>query len=252
MLESPSQSPFLSISSNHRSRSPSQTLRLLHDGSYKMFDPSLSSVSVSIEDSYVDESIDSHSRDDVIEVFRMIRNPAACIYITFLISITMFPVWTSALVSHQQCSTTKRWANDLYTPLTFVLFNVGDLAGREIAANPVIYHWASKRLFTLSLWRMLFVPLLFSCKTMNTYPWFQLQSDMFSFLIQFSFGCSHGLLLTTSFVCSPVLLSSKIKNATMVKIMSEILMFALAFGLLSGSVGSFPITWLAAQHRELP
>lgn len=249
LLESPRQSPLSSVSSGSSlSRSPSQTTRLLHDGPYELFDPSLSSLSGSIEYRNVNGSNKSHPQAaDVMKVFRMIQSPAACIYITFVVSITMFPVWTSALVSNQQCSTPQRWANDLYTPLTFILFNAGDLAGRVLAANPVVYNWTSKRLSLLSLWRVMFVPLLFSCATTNTYPWFQLHSDMFSFFVQFFFGCSHGLLLTTSFVCSPALLAKE-KNDTMVKIMSEILMLALALGLLSGSVGSFPITWLVAPH----
>jgi equilibrative nucleoside transporter 1/2/3 len=173
----------------------------------------------------------------------MIQSPVACIYFTFFISITIFPVWTSSLVSIHQCSTTKRWANDLYTPLTFVLYNLGDLAGRVLAANAVVHHWVSTRLVLFSLARVLLVLLFFTCATAKEYPWFQFHSDTVSFLVQFSFGCSHGLLLATSFVYAPTLLP-KNKNGTSIKIMSEILMFSLALGLLSGSVGSFPISWL--------
>jgi hypothetical protein len=246
LLQSPLESPSSTVKPVNLSGSPSQRTRLLPDKAYEWSDSSLAPFSSSIECREVERANRLLPQANVMEVLRVIHSPVACIYITFLISITMFPVWTSFLVSIQQCSTTERWANDLYTPLTFVLYNVGDFAGRVLAANAMVYNWVSTRLLVLSLGRVLLVLLLFTCPTAKDYPWLQIRSDAFSFLIQLSFGCSHGLLLATSFVYAPTLLP-KNKNDSSVKIMSEILMFALAFGLLSGSVGSFPISWLVAR-----
>ncbi|GAX10462.1 hypothetical protein FisN_21Lu196 [Fistulifera solaris] len=172
--------------------SPSQTTRLLPGKTYEWSDSSLAPLSsASIESCEVKRANSLSTQANVMEVIRVIRSPVACIYITFLTSITMFPVWTSFLVSIQQCSTTKRWANDLYTPLTFVLYNVGDFAGRVLAANSIVYNWVFTRLLLLSLGRVLLVLSLFTCTTAKDYPWLQIRSDIFSFFIQFSFGCSH-------------------------------------------------------------
>jgi hypothetical protein len=177
--------------------------------------------------------------NDTIAAWSHVNGPATCIFFTFFVTLSLFPGWTSELQSVRQCRTYFRLSNDLYTPFSFLLFNVGDLLGRLLSAKITQnrINGLSTKLVTASLLRFLFFPLLFMCIG-GTREGFQIQSDLYSFVIQFSFAVTNGLLVSTAFVHAPTLLPG---TTHMQERSSEILTFAVAFGLLSGSLFSFPV-----------
>jgi hypothetical protein len=187
------------------------------------------------EDSIQEES---EPNNDTVAAWSHVKGPATCIFLTFFVTLSLFPGWTSELQSVRQCRTHFRLSNDLYTPFSFLLFNVGDLLGRLLSAKITQNRIGglSTKLVKASLLRFIFFPLLFMCVGGSG---FQIQSDLYSLLIQFSFAVSNGLLVSTAFVHAPTLLPG---TTHMQERSSEILTFAVAFGLLSGSLFSFPVS----------
>jgi Nucleoside transporter len=76
-----------------------------------------------------------HATGETVEVWNLVQAPAISIFLVFVVTLSLFPAWTSQIQSAQQCQTTSRWRNDLFTPLSFVVFNVGDLAGRLLSSR---------------------------------------------------------------------------------------------------------------------
>jgi hypothetical protein len=113
---------------------------------------------------------------------------------------------------------------------------LGRLLSAKIIQNRI--SGLSTKLGKLSFLRFLFFPLWFICVG-GSREGFQNQSDISSLLIQFSFAVSNGLLISIAFVHAPTLLPG---IAHMQERSSEILTFAVAFGLLSGSLFSFPVS----------
>jgi len=82
---------------------------------------------------------DHNEQHSITSIFYEVKSPAFTICFTFLVTLSLFPSWTSQLRSIHQCQpytlsgTTntiimmrviKRLQNDLFTPMTFVLFNM--------------------------------------------------------------------------------------------------------------------------------
>lgn len=264
-----------------------------------------------------------NNKNTTIQVWYFVQGPTICIYMTFVITLALFPGLTSQLASIYQCSRNssnhtsgsntmsglaflvmERLHNDLYTPMTFVLFNVGDLVGRIVASSLYeklverVSH-LSYKLVLCSMLRFLFIPLFFLCTTTNdnnknqhkddnfshdhlqslslsTSRCWYIPSDLYSLLIQFIFATSNGFLLSMAFIHAPRQLiippprpepsaqlqphqiqhnhdsrkskftTSSTSNMEMQEKMSELLNFAVSFGLLSGSLLSYPISKAAA------
>jgi len=183
------------------------------------------------------------TNNETAAVWTIVRGPAICIFLTFFVTLSLFPGWTSGLRSVRQCQTHKRLANDLYTPFSFVLFNTGDMLGRILSAKVPTkrIHHLSRKLVLASLLRFIFFPLLFLCIG-GAQNRVQIPSDLYSLIVQFFFAVTNGLLVTLAFIHAPSLLP----NVTHVQERSsELLTFALAFGLLSGSLFSFPVSKMA-------
>ncbi|GAX24588.1 hypothetical protein FisN_4Hh106 [Fistulifera solaris] len=180
------------------------------------------------------------------QVLWLVRDPTTCIFTTFVVTLALFPGWTSELTSIWRCNSHIRLVNDLYTPLTFLIFNIGDFMGRLMAGRYL--EFLRHRLVTASFLRFAFIPLLLSCN--SSYGGrFHIPSDLYSFLVQGAFSVSNGVLLTASFAHAPSLIASSngnIESQTNQR-MSEILTFTVALGLLGGSLLSFPVSNLLAS-----
>jgi equilibrative nucleoside transporter 1/2/3 len=156
--------------------------------------------------------------------------------------LCLFPGYITTLRSTHECDTHFRLKNDLYVPLSFVVFNMGDFAGRLASAKvPVerISH-LSLKLIVAAASRVIFFPLLLLCVAgdhdRNTMA---VESDFYSLLVQFAFAFTNGILVSCSFMHAPHLVAH---NTGMQERSSEIMTFALSFGLLSGSLFSFPFS----------
>lgn len=179
-------------------------------------------------------------------VLNAVKGPAFTIFFTFFVTLALFPSWTSRLRSVYQCRSSLRLLNDLFTPMTFLLFNVGDLVGRLLAERiprATIQNLSTKLVLAACL-RCIFFPMLLVCigGTENNENRLQVHSDFYSVLIQSFFAISNGTLISLSFMHAPMLTSAdeKVQQKS-----SEVLTFAVYFGLLSGSLFSFPLSAIA-------
>jgi len=188
------------------------------------------------------------SDNETTEVWSRVKGPAIAVYLSFFVTLSLFPGWTSELRSVRQCQTKLRLINDLYTPFSFLLFNIGDFGGRLLAAKMPLSRipGLSGKLVTGALLRFLFFPLLFLCVGGATSSnRLQVPSDLFSVVVQFLFAVSNGCLVSAAFAHAPSLLHHTTHEQER---MSEILTFSLVFGLLSGSLFSWPVTELASRR----
>lgn len=175
-------------------------------------------------------------------VFSAIKGPASCIFLTFTVTLCLFPSWISQLRSTHECESHFRLTNDLYVPFSFVVFNLGDLAGRLCSEKvPVerIRHMSLK-LVIASVCRVAFFPLLLFCasEVSGLHP-MTIESDFYSLVVQFLFAFTNGILISCSFMHAPHLVAH---TTGMQERASEMMSFAVFFGLLSGSLLSFPFS----------
>ena len=188
----------------------------------------------------------SNASDTSDSVFHAVRGPAFTIFATFFVTLSLFPGWTSLLKSVHQCQSRDRLANDLVTPMTFVVFNVGDLIGRLLAERLPTGNLQTlpRNLVMATFLRCLFFPLLLVCfgGSSQREHNLQIQSDLYSILIQTLFAVTNGMLISLAFMTAPRLIPSEEKSQER---SSKILTFAVYFGLLSGSLFSFPLSSVA-------
>mmetsp|Transcript_19162 Transcript_19162/g.33761 ORF Transcript_19162/g.33761 Transcript_19162/m.33761 type:complete len:473 (-) Transcript_19162:48-1466(-) len=198
----------------------------------------------SLQENFDDEFTDEL---DEVAVFSAVKGPAACIFLTFTVTLSLFPSWVSELRSSHECQSHFRLSNDLYIPFSFLFFNIGDLVGRMWAERISVEHipHLSKKLVLGAMLRGVFFPLFLMClTTFSGESSMVIRSDFFSLLVQFLFAVSNGLLVSTSFMWSPHLVAH---TAELQERAGEVMTFALSFGLLSGSLLAFPFLQLASQ-----
>jgi hypothetical protein len=182
-------------------------------------------------------------QNETTNVWKGVRGPAVSIFIIYFVTLAIFPGWTSELRSVHQCKTSSRLKNDLYTPWTFVVFNTGDLLGRVLSSR-VPEGWVnSNNLLSLSWSRFIYCPLFVLCKSRQASRYPTVNSDLYSFLVQFSFALLNGILTSLAFMHAPTLIPSSQVSAQAKG--SEILNFALCLGLLFGASVSFPFELFA-------
>ena len=187
--------------------------------------------------------IDQH--DVVIYVTRTVRLPALALFLTYLVTLSLFPVITSDLTSVMECQSQARVRNDMFVPLTFLIFNLGDLLGRFVVADDGIEKHRlelPRKLVHASLARFAFVPLFFLCYSRKSlYPEMAVHSDIFSWCVQLAMAVTNGILTTFSFSAVAVLLPA---DENMQQIASSILNLSLCLGLVAGGLVASPILWL--------
>ena len=182
-------------------------------------------------------------------VWNAVQGPAISLFWTYFVTLALFPVWTSELSSIWECRSPSRLRNDLFTPMTFVIFNAGDLVGRVISAEIPIDKVKnfSPKLVLSSIARFCFFPLFLCCAAQSSqFSSIVVKNDIFCWAIQFLFAASNGIQTNLAFCYAPSLVVS---NAHSQQVASAILNFSLCFGLLCGSFFSFPFLWFATGHR---
>jgi len=199
------------------------------------------------QDIFDDEGEEYTDPDGPKSVLPVIKGPATCIFLTFAITLSLFPSWISELKSSHECENRYRLENDLYVPFSFVFFNIGDLLGRLISGYiPVnrIRH-LSRKLVVCAMLRILFLPIFLLCNTtLGNESSIVIRNDFFSLSVQLLFAVSNGVLISTSFMWSPQLVGT---TSTLQERASEIMTFSVFFGLLSGSFLAFPFLRFASQ-----
>ena len=190
-----------------------------------------------------------------MDAWNFVYYPALAIFISFLVTLTLFPSWITKVQSihmcHHQGTTTNhnRINNDLFVPITILIFNLGDLFGRIMAKTVSVDN--SKKftfhLFLMAMARFIFFPLFLLCNVPGKSISLLIASDTYFYILLLTFAISNGLLVTLAFMHAPQLLPSNNNHHNhdeIQEVASTILTFAVSIGLLSGSTFSFLFNYI--------
>jgi len=185
-----------------------------------------------------------------VSIWTSTRGTALSLFFTYFCTLAIFPVWTSELVSTKQCNTSSRIRNDLFVPLSFVIFNCGDVVGRYISSAIEFERISnlSSKLVWASVTRMLLFFLLFlPCETRRKQyeDWIVVEGDSYSWTVQFLFAVSNGILTNLAFCYAPTLVESRSKPQ---QVASAILNLTMTLGLTIGSFFSVPFLNFASGN----
>ncbi|KAI4158802.1 MAG: hypothetical protein LQ342_007099 [Letrouitia transgressa] len=127
-------------------------------------------------------------------LFRKLRFMALAVFLSFAITM-VFPVFTQAILSVHPKDTAPRLLKPAcFIPLAFLVWNVGDLAGRLVTGVPrsTLVYWP-RTLFLLSILRLVFVPLYLLCNVHGKGA--AVNSDAFYLMfVQLLFGFTNGYI----------------------------------------------------------
>jgi equilibrative nucleoside transporter 1/2/3 len=191
----------------------------------------------------------SHREHTAGAVWKVVQQPAVALFLTYFVTLAIFPVITSDLTSVQECRSPARIRNDMFAPLTFLVFNLGDLVGRFAVPEETVEKdsWRlPRRLVLASVARFAFLPIFFLCYSRKSlYKDVAIHSDAFSWLVQFIFAVTNGVLTTVSFSVAATLLPA---DENLQQIASSILNLSLCLGLVAGGLAASPLLWLFSGH----
>lgn len=170
----------------------------------------------------------------VWRIFKLIRPAAFGAYLSFAVTLAMFPSITVLIQSSQQCSSNAtRFNNDLFVPFFFLLFNLFDFCGRILAGINQLGFTADTVWIAVAC-RVIFIPLFLFCNISGSQLPVLFHSDVFPIIFMILFALSNGYLSTLSMMFGPTMVSSRHANLA-----GTIMVFCLTLGLLSGSALSF-------------
>jgi equilibrative nucleoside transporter 1/2/3 len=187
-----------------------------------------------VEDLYDESPVVSISKDKLLEVFAQIRPAAMGAYLSFFVTLSLFPSITVLIESEKHCnSDATRFNNDLWIPFYFVMFNLTDLIGRLVAPMFPAGVTASN-VWKFAAMRVVFIPLFLLCNVSGTQLPVLFQADAFPVLFMVLFGFSNGYLCTLSMMLGPSLVPPKDAGLA-----GTLMIFSLTIGLMSGAMASF-------------
>lgn len=195
-----------------------------------------------------DTNTSENTQSVIVLVLVSVRGTALSLFLTYFCTLAIFPVWTSELISTQQCDTPSRIRNDLFVPLSFVVFNSGDLIGRYISSTirfELISNLSRKLVWASATRVFLFFYLFLWCQARrNRYQdWIFVDNDLFSWSIQLFFAITNGMLTNIAFCYAPTLIENRTNPQ---QVASAILNLAMTLGLTVGSFFSGPFLKFAS------
>lgn len=154
------------------------------------------------------------------------------ILLTFSVTL-VFPVFASSVVSPSIDA-------KVYVPLAFLIWNVGDLAGRVLCAVPFFIVESNIMLLFYSLLRFGFIPLFLACNLPNRSTF--LIGDWGYLLLQFAFGLTNGQL----FSCAYMRIGGILDDPREQKAASAFTALVINVSLLLGALFSFVVVVLCS------
>ena len=180
-------------------------------------------------------------------VCKQLKVPLLMIFITFFITLSVYPNWITKLQSKGWCQDQhNRLSNELFIPLLIATFNIFDWVGRITAGNinlDKVANLSIKLMLTAGA-RLVFLPLFLFCFasgstiTPSTNIFF---NDFYPICFLVLFAFTNGLVTTLSFMYAPRLIPS---NDEVQCMSSTILNFTVGIGVLSGSLFSFVYNYI--------
>eukprot|EP00128_Syssomonas_multiformis_P005086 Colp12_sorted_trinity150504_noHs@405 len=121
-------------------------------------------------------------------VFREVRPLAAQVFLTFFISLSVFP--SVAADVHPTTVSDSRFFGDLFVPVyCFLGFNLGDLVGRSLAG---VYQWPEEHLWLPVLLQSGYIPLFMLCNVVPSSLPHVLTADAWPIVLMVTFAITNG------------------------------------------------------------
>jgi len=167
-------------------------------------------------------------------LFKKLKFFSFALWLCFCITM-VFPVFTQAILSTRVSKDTGRlFQPDVFIPWGFLLWNVGDLAGRVICGWEVFTTKNAIVLAVSSVARIAFIPLYFMCNINGEGA--TIESDVFYWLVQLAFGVSNGWIGSNCMMAPPDYVDDEEKEAC-----GGFMGLCLVVGLATGSLLSFVV-----------
>lgn len=169
-------------------------------------------------------------------LFLKLRYLACAVFMVFLVTMMIFPVYTSRILSVNDPSKSRMYDSTVFIPLAFLFWNVGDLTGRMAVAIPKLSlshrPWLA---LTLSVVRIGFIPLYLLCNINGQGA--SVSSDLFYlFIVQALFGITNGYLASSCMMGASHWVSADERHAA-----GGFMGMMLVGGLTAGSLLSFVV-----------
>ncbi|EGO01624.1 hypothetical protein SERLA73DRAFT_177038 [Serpula lacrymans var. lacrymans S7.3] len=184
-------------------------------------------------------STDSNAQ--VLRVFKANFIYQFTVFYVFVVTLAVFPPITISIGA-----TNPKIHPLLFTAFHFLIFNIGDFAGRYICSFPRLIIWSARRQVTLAALRTLFIPLFLMCNVQGQSSTNVITpiitSDILYMLILCMFGVTNGYVSSISMIAAPSLEHNpRLKGREDVDVAATVANFCLTAGLAVGSVASFAV-----------
>lgn len=132
------------------------------------------------------------------KLFLRLKWLSLAVFMTFAVTM-IYPVFTAQIQSaHDPASRSRLFEPEVFVPIGFLFWNIGDLIGRLFPLVPLFANATKspRALFALSILRLAFIPLYLSCNIRGhggSSP-FAKSDFLYLFLVQLGFGLSNGFL----------------------------------------------------------
>jgi equilibrative nucleoside transporter 1/2/3 len=164
-------------------------------------------------------------------LLRKLKYLSFAIWLDFCVTM-VFPVFTEAIVSVRTENTGRMFQPDVFIPIAFLLWNMGDLLGRILCGWPRLTTTNPMVLVVLAIARVLFIPLYFMCNIRGQGA--DIESDSFYWLVQLVFGFTNGWIGSNCMMAAPSFVDENEMEAS-----GSFMGLCLVVGLACGSVLSF-------------
>ncbi|KAI5817166.1 nucleoside transporter-domain-containing protein [Pyronema omphalodes] len=177
------------------------------------------------------EETGAHKSVSLLLLSKKLGYPAFAIWLSFCLTM-VFPVFTQSIVSTRPEGSGRAFQPDVFIPMAFLLWNVGDLSGRVACGYDRVIIRNPKMLVAVAALRALFIPLYMMCNVAGKGA--AINSDLFYWLVQLGFGFTNGWVGTSAMVVAPDYVNDDEKEAC-----GGFMGLCLVMGLATGSVMSF-------------
>ncbi|KAK9451726.1 nucleoside transporter-domain-containing protein [Limtongia smithiae] len=178
-----------------------------------------------------------HARKHVplLLLLRKLYYSAFAVAFTFLVTM-LFPVFAGNTLSVnyvEGVSSAASWLRpNVFIPLAFLIWNLGDLFGRLICGSPKYLIRSPPKLAVIALARALFIPLFLGCNIHGNGS--VINSDFVYMMLQLLFGISNGYVASCTMMGAEFFVEQDEREAT-----GGFMGLALNVGLAGGSISSF-------------
>jgi len=180
-------------------------------------------------DNLEDEIIPSGGSARMIYIFKRIRLLAITVFLVFTVTLSLFPSVSAKILSVNP-NASSRFFHDLFVPFSFVMFNVFDWFGRNLAGW---VQWIpAKQLWIFVVIRFVFYPLFLLCNVGG--PRLVFDDDAWPILFMAIFAFSNCYLASLAMMYGPGFAPKAAAETA-----GTMMVFFLTAGIAAGSFVSF-------------